>query len=96
MDIFRYSQGVSVLKDVTMSEEAAAIIQEDMDEGERVIDNKLLCAVIEEGIVAPRFQQYDQVITLADNEISKMLEEDKNIDSTTKIFQRSINSYLKQ
>lgn len=96
MDIFRYSQGCSVLKDVTMSEEAAAIIQEDMDEGERVIDSKLLGSVIEEGITAPHFQQYDQVITLADNEISKMLEEDKNIDSTTKIFQRSINSYLKQ
>ena len=96
MDIFRYSQGVSVLKDVTVSEEAAAIIQEDMDEGERVIDSRLLGSVIEEGIIAPRFQQYDQVITLADNEISKMLEEDKNIDSTTKIFQRSINSYLKQ
>ena len=96
MDIFRYSQGVSVLKDVTMSEEAAAAIQEDMDVGEQVIDSGLLCTVIEEGTIAPHFQQYDQVINLADNEISKMLEENKNIDSTIKIFQRSINSYLKQ
>ncbi|MDO5540694.1 MAG: extracellular solute-binding protein [Eubacteriales bacterium] len=96
MDIFRYSQGVSVLKNVTTSEEAAAIIQEDMDEGERVIDSSLLGSVIEDGIIAPRFQQYDQVINLADNEFSKMMEEDKNIDSTTKIFQRTINSYLKQ
>lgn len=96
MDIFRYSQGVSVLKNVTMSEEAAAIIQEDMDEGERVIDSRLLGEVIEGGSIAPYFSQYDQVINLADNEISKMLEEDKNIDSTMKIFQRTINSYLKQ
>ena len=96
MDIFRYSQGVSVLKNVTMSEEAAAAIQEDMDAGEQVIDSGLLCNVIEEGIIAPHFQRYEQVINLADNEISKMLEEDKNIDSTIKIFQRSINSYLKQ
>ncbi len=96
MDIFRYSQGVSVLKDVTMSEEAAAIIQEDMDEGERVIDSRLLGAVIEDGIIAPHFQKYEQVINLADNEISKMMEENKSIESTIKIFQRSINSYLKQ
>jgi len=96
MDIFRYSQGVSVLKEVTASEEAAAIIQEDMDEGERVIDSKLLGSVIEDGMIAPHFKQYDQVINLADNEFTKMFEENKNIDSTTKIFQRTINSYLKQ
>lgn len=96
MDIFRYSQGVSVLKDVTMSEEAAAVIQEDMDEGERVIDSRLLGSVIEDGITAPHFQKYEQVINLADNEISKMLEENKNIDSTIKIFQRNVSSFLKQ
>lgn len=96
MDIFRYSQGVSALKDVTMSEEAAAIVQEDMDEGERVIDSNLLGEVIESGTIAPRFIKYDHVINLADNEISRMLEEDKNIDSTMKIFQRTISSYLKQ
>ena len=42
MDIFRYSQGVSVLKSVTGSAQAAAIIQEDMDEGEQVINSSLL------------------------------------------------------
>lgn len=79
-----------------MSEEAAAIVQEDMDEGERVIDSNLLGEVIESGTIAPRFIKYDHVINLADNEISRMLEEDKNIDSTMKIFQRTISSYLKQ
>lgn len=79
-----------------MSEEAAAFIQEDMDEGERVINSHLLGSVIENGMISPRFLLYDQVINLADNEFSKMLEENKNIDSTTKIFQRMINSYLKQ
>ncbi|MDO4522444.1 MAG: extracellular solute-binding protein [Eubacteriales bacterium] len=96
MDIFRYSQGVSVLREVTMSEEAAAILQEDMDEGERVINSELLGSVIEEGSIAPSFDKYDQVISLADNEISKIIEEDKNIDSSLKIFQRTLTSYLKQ
>lgn len=96
IDIFRYSQGVSVLKEVTMSEEAAAIIQEDMDDGERVIDSTLLGTVIEEGTIAPRFPKYEQVINLSDNEISKLIEKNKDVESGMKILQRNINIFLKQ
>ncbi|MCF0133523.1 MAG: extracellular solute-binding protein [Blautia sp.] len=96
MNIFRYSQGVSVLQAVAMSEDAAAIIQEDMDEGERVIDSNLLGAVIQQGTIAPKFQKYEQVINLANNEITKLVEENKDIESTMKIFQRTINSFMKQ
>ncbi len=95
-DIFRLSQGVSVLKDVTMSEEAAAIIQEDMDEGERVIDSSLLGSVMEEGTIAPKFSKYSQVINLSNNEISSLIEENKDVESTMKILQRNINAFLKQ
>ncbi len=73
MDIFRYSQGVSVLKSVTGSAQAAAIIQEDMDEGEQVINSSLLYNVIENGVIEPKYQQYEQVMSLADGEVSKIL-----------------------
>ncbi|MDO4649071.1 MAG: extracellular solute-binding protein [Eubacteriales bacterium] len=96
MDIFRYSQGVSVLKQVTMSPEAASLLQEDMDEGEQVIDSQLLGTVIQEGSVAPHFAKYEQVLAFADAEISKIVEDDRNIDSSLKIFQRSISDYLKK
>lgn len=96
MDIFRYSQGVSVLKKVAASREAADIIQEDMDEGEQVISSELLYNVIEDGIIEPRFQEYEQVMSLADSEVSKILLENKNVDSAMKIFQRTINKYLQQ
>lgn len=96
MDIFRYSQGVSVLKRVACSREAAAIIQEDMDEGEQVISSDLLYNVIEDGIIEPKFQQYEQVMSLADSQVSKILLENKNVDSSMKIFQRNINKYMQQ
>lgn len=96
MDIFRYSQGVSVLKRVACSQEAADIIQEDMDEGEQVISSTLLYNVIEDGMIEPKIQQYEQVMSLADSEVSKILLENRNVDSTMKIFQRNVNKYLLQ
>jgi len=96
MDVFLYSQGVPALKSVASSKEGANIIQEDMDEGEQVISSTLLCNVIENGIIEPRLLQYQQVMNLADGEVSKILQENKNVDSSMKIFQRTISKYLQQ
>lgn len=92
MDIFRYSQGVSVLKRVTKSEEAQDILKANMEAGEQAVSMDILSYVIENGITAPKGKQYDQVLNLADIEINKILEEEKDIDSTMKIFQRKIRS----
>lgn len=94
MDLFRYSQGVSVLKEVTGSQEAIEIIQKNMDENDQVISSELLCDVIETGVIKPRMPEYEQIIKLADGEITKMLEQKKDIDSNLKILQRNIDSYL--
>jgi|GEM_PF-4696017 len=67
-----------------------------MDEGEQVISSTLLCNVIENGIIEPRLLQYQQVMNLADGEVSKILQENKNVDSSMKIFQRTISKYLQQ
>ena len=96
MDIFRYSQGASVLKNVTGSEEAAIILQEYMEESEKVIDNNLLSEVLEQGMVAPQFLKYKEAVSLATSEIRLIIENDKNIDSSLKILQNKINQYLKQ
>jgi len=95
-DIFRYSQGASVLKAVTQSQEAENIVQEDMEEGETVISGNLLGRVIEEGHISPQFKRYEQAMALADGEIGKILENDKSVESSLKILQRTINSYLRQ
>lgn len=96
MDIFRYSQGASVLKAVTQSQEMENIVQEDMEEGDTVISGNLLGRVIEEGYIAPKFRKYEQVKGLADSEITQILEEERTIDSSLKILQREIDRYLLQ
>ncbi|MEY8354977.1 extracellular solute-binding protein [Lachnospiraceae bacterium 54-53] len=96
MDVYRYSQGVPALKNVASSREGADIIQEDMDEGEQVISSTLLYNVIEDGIIEPKFLKYQQVMTLADGEVSKILQENKNVDSSMKIFQRTVSKYMQQ
>lgn len=95
-EIFRYSQGASVLKSVTQSSEMEDIVQEDMEEGDTVISGRLLGRVIEEGHIEPQFKRYEQALALADSEISNILENDKTVDSSLKILQRTINNYLRQ
>lgn len=99
LDIFRYSQGVSVLESVARSEKAASIIQEDMDKEEQVISGELLCDVIEHGTITPKYYQYEtyeQMISLANTEITEIFEKNKNIESSMKIFQREIRKNLNQ
>ncbi|MDF2985882.1 MAG: extracellular solute-binding protein family 1 [Eubacterium sp.] len=96
MDIFRYSQGSSVLKNVVRSKQAEAILREDIDDSDKIIDNGLLSQVIENGIITPKFHKYEESISLAQSEVEKIINQNKNIDSTLKIFQRKINQYLKR
>ena len=96
MDIFRYSQGASVLKNVVTSKNAEAILREDTEVNEKIIDNQLLSKVIENGTTTPKFNKYEEAITMAESEIEKMINENKDIDSTLKILQRKVNQYLKR
>lgn len=96
MDLFRYSQGVSVLKSVTESKEAEEILQEDMEKNEKFIDNELVSQVIENGVVMPKFPKYKDAVTMADNEINRMIEDDDNIDNSMRILQRQISKYLRR
>ena len=96
MNIFYDSQGASVLKAVTESQQMEQVVQEDMEEGDTVINGKLLGRVIEEGHVEPQFKKYEQAMSLTDSEINKILEEDKDVDSNLKSLQRTINEYLIQ
>lgn len=95
-EIFRNSQGASVLKAVTESKEMESIVQEDMEETDTVISGSLLGRIIEEGRIEPQFKRYEHALALADSEIGQILENDETIDSSLKILQRTVNSYLQQ
>lgn len=96
MDLFRYSQGVSVLRQVTTSRETEEILQADMEKNEKFIDNSLVSDVIENGVVTPKFPKYADAIAMADNEINRIIEDDDNIDNSMRILQRQIGKYLRR
>ena len=96
MDIFRYSQGASVLKAVTESKKMEEIMQQNMEKGDTVISGSLLGKVIETGYIEPKLKKYEQAMSIANNEIKNILENNKTVDRSLKILQRTVNDYLKQ
>lgn len=95
MNLFRYSQGLSALRHITNSREAEVIVLSNMESGASVISMETLNNVMENGIITPKFAKYQQALSLADSEISKIFDENGDIDITLKKTQRTINSYLK-
>jgi len=96
LDILRYSQGASALKEVTRSAEAETIIQSGMEADERVIAGDVIFDVIEKGRVTHKFIKYKEALSLAEIGIAGILEEGNNIDSALKIIQRNVNHYLRE
>lgn len=94
--IFEYSQGASVLRYVTGSNYAESMLRQDMEVNEKIIDSDLLNDVIENGAIPPGFSNYEEAFILAESEVIKILEEEKNVDSSMKKLQRDMNKYLKQ
>ena len=93
-DIFRYSQGASVLRPVTQSEEMEMILLQDMEKGDTVISGELLGTVIENGHTESHFGQYIQAMSMADSRITEIIEGNNLIDTELKILQREIDSIL--
>lgn len=96
MQIFQYSQAASVLKQVTASARAGEILKKDMEADDKVINVTLLGQVIGEGQITPKFPRYEGAMTLAEGQISQIYENERNVESTLKILQQSIDNYLKR
>ena len=96
LNIFRNSQGASVLKAVTSSKEAEEILKRDTEEGDKIIDNELLSKVMENVMVTPRFAQYEDALAMAEGEVLKIYEDEKNVDSSLKIAKITLEHFLSQ
>ena len=67
-----------------------------MEKNEKFIDNSLVSDVIKNGVVTPKFQKYADVISMADSEINRIIEDDDNIENSMRILQRQISQYLRR
>ncbi len=92
-NIFRYSQGVSVLKDVTSSPAVADMLLKDVP-GATTFDMEFLNDTMEYALPIVKFTDYDQIVAVADSEIRRLLNTNEDIPSALQALHDQINSML--
>lgn len=92
-EIFQYSEGVSVLKEVTESDRALERMTQDMGEDP---DMKLaaLSNAVENAVVGPRFRGIDGAEAEVDKAVGEIINGNGNISTELIIWNRTINNYL--
>ena len=94
-DIFKYSQGVSVLKSVTGSVKIMnELVNDTPNDG--YINMTLLSEVMESAIASPRFHKYESVMAMSDTMIKQGMDSNNdNLSYLLSKLQREVNKFLK-
>lgn len=92
-NLFKYSQGVSVIKSVIESKAVADEINKSMPD-ESFLNMGIVDNIMKSAAVTPKFRKYDSVMIKADNEINKIINGEESLDTTLLILQREINNML--
>ncbi len=93
-EIFDYSEGVSVLKEVVESEKTRKFFRESTDTGD-ALSLQVLSEAVERAVVIPGFHDYDEAVAEVDRAVRTILESSSNISMETIIQNRKVNTYLK-
>ena len=96
MNVYKYSYGVPVLHEVTESTEADMVLSKYTPDQEISVDKRLLGQVIEQSTVTPRFHKYGAAMSIADNEIFRIINDAMDAETSLRNFNRYLNEYLKQ
>ena len=92
-EIFAYSEGMSVLKEVTESEKTLQqLIENSVDN--RSLNLEILSSAVEHAAVAPRFRNYDEAMAEVDKAVNDILEGETNVRMGQIIWNRRINKFL--
>ena len=93
--IFQYSKGISVLKNVTNSEETEQILKNSVGD-DTVVQVSLLDGIMERAAKKEKFQQYDTVVDYMDGEIIKLFLEEGDFDMNLMKLKKKIDKMLKE
>ena len=93
-EIFDYSEGVSVLKEVVESERTRRFFEEKADAG-NALSLPVLSGAVEQAVVIPRFHDYGSAVSEVDRAIRTILESSSNVSMETIVQNRKVNAYLK-
>lgn len=92
-EIFDYSEGVSVLKAVTESDQTLQRLIESSG-NTNSLNLAILSEAVESAVVAPRFRNYNQAMSEVDKAVNDILSGNSNFSMEQIIWNRSINKYL--
>jgi multiple sugar transport system substrate-binding protein len=92
-EIFTYSEGVPVLREVVEAEENQKFFASESDSS-HVLNLPMLSHAVEQAVVIPRFHNYDNAVSEVDRAIQAILQSNSNINMETIIQNRKINHYL--
>ena len=92
MEIFEYSAGISVLPQVTQSEDTLSRITRNTGEA---FNLDVLESAMEKAVIQPRFRGYENVREEIGLAVRSILESRSNIRMEQIIWNRTINNYIK-
>lgn len=95
MDIFELSTGVSVLKEVTNSDEAIAKMFENNPEGS-TFEMHLLGDVMENGMMQFRFKKYESIMRVINDEMYRIVESDNDIQMDLDTLSDKVILYMQE
>lgn len=93
--LFKYSQGVSVLKDVSTSKNVTKYIQEDAPQ-DSSYNLDFFDDMMEHAITIKKFEGYDQMYSMADSEIRRVIGTDEDIESSMQKLNDELNILLEK
>ena len=94
-EIFDYSEGVSVLRSVTESEQTLQSLIEDSG-SEESLNLSILSKVVEKSLVSIRFPGYQEAEERVSQAVNAIIEGDGNINMELIIWNREINRFLEE
>ena len=94
-EIFDYSEGVSVLKEVTESDEARECLMEGLGDSSH-LSLEILGDAVEHAVIAPRFRKYEEAVLEVDKAVKAIIESNSNIRMEQIIWNRKINKFLEK
>lgn len=94
-EIFNYSEGISVLKKVTESDQTLQRLIESPKEAQN-LNLTVLSNAVERAVVAPRFRNLKAAKAEVDRAVEAIIDGDGNISTEQIIWNRSINQFLKK
>lgn len=94
-EIFDYSEGVSVLREVTESEETLKLLMENSGDGNN-LNLQILSDAVENAVVTVNFRNYNEAIAEVDRAVNAIIEGNSNFRMEQIIWNRAINKYLKE